>query len=53
MDRPFHLHGFFFQVLEDNGQPVEPLRWEDTVNVRAPDSPAQVERYLARRAASL
>ena len=35
MDHPFHLHGFFFQVLEDNGQPVEPLSWEDTVNVRA------------------
>ncbi len=30
---PFHLHGFFFQVLEVNGKAVERLSWEDTVNV--------------------
>ncbi len=30
---PFHLHGFFFQVLEVNGQATERLSWEDTVNV--------------------
>jgi FtsP/CotA-like multicopper oxidase with cupredoxin domain len=35
MDHPFHLHGFFFQVLEVNGRPVEKLSWEDTVNVPA------------------
>lgn len=33
MDHPFHLHGFFFQVLEIDGQPPEFLSWEDTVNV--------------------
>jgi FtsP/CotA-like multicopper oxidase with cupredoxin domain len=33
VDHPFHLHGFFFQVLEVNGQPPEFLSWEDTVNV--------------------
>jgi FtsP/CotA-like multicopper oxidase with cupredoxin domain len=32
---PFHLHGFFFQVLEENGAPVDYLSWEDTVNVPA------------------
>lgn len=32
---PFHLHGFFFQVLEENGRPVDHLSWEDTVNVPA------------------
>jgi FtsP/CotA-like multicopper oxidase with cupredoxin domain len=32
---PFHLHGFFFQVLEVNGKPPEFLSWEDTVNVPA------------------
>ncbi len=32
---PFHLHGFFFQVLEENGRPVDYLSWEDTVNVPA------------------
>ena len=34
MDHPFHLHGFFFQVLSING--VEPAfkMWKDTVNIR-------------------
>jgi len=30
---PFHLHGFFFQVLDDNGEPLRPLAWKDTVDV--------------------
>jgi FtsP/CotA-like multicopper oxidase with cupredoxin domain len=33
MDHPFHLHGFFFQVVEVNGRPPAFLSWEDTVNV--------------------
>ncbi len=33
VDHPFHLHGFFFQVLEVNGTAPEFLSWEDTVNV--------------------
>jgi FtsP/CotA-like multicopper oxidase with cupredoxin domain len=33
MDHPFHLHGFFFQVLEVDGEPPPFLSWEDTVNV--------------------
>jgi FtsP/CotA-like multicopper oxidase with cupredoxin domain len=32
-DHPFHLHGFFFHVLDDNGEPVRPLALKDTVNV--------------------
>jgi FtsP/CotA-like multicopper oxidase with cupredoxin domain len=32
---PFHLHGFFFQVLQVNGKTPEFLSWEDTVNVPA------------------
>ena len=32
-DHPFHLHGFFFQVIDEQGQPVGPLAWKDTVNV--------------------
>ena len=35
VDHPFHLHGFFFQVLEVNGEPPAFLSWEDTVNVPA------------------
>ena len=32
-DHPFHLHGFFFHVIDDQGQPVRPLAWKDTVNI--------------------
>ena len=32
-DHPFHLHGFFFQVIDEKGQPVSPLAWKDTVNI--------------------
>ena len=30
---PFHLHGFFFQVLDEENRPVRPLAWKDTVDV--------------------
>ena len=33
MDHPFHLHGFFFQVLERDGVAPAFRSWEDTVNV--------------------
>jgi len=33
MDHPFHLHGFFFQVLEVNGKEPEYMAWKDTVNL--------------------
>jgi FtsP/CotA-like multicopper oxidase with cupredoxin domain len=33
MDHPFHLHGFFFQVLEVNGKAPEYRAWKDTVNI--------------------
>ena len=34
MEHPFHLHGFFFQVLDDDGAaPLAPA-WKDTVNLR-------------------
>jgi len=32
---PFHLHGYFFQVLDVDGSPPAFLSWEDTVNVPA------------------
>ena len=28
-DHPFHLHGFFFQMIEPQG----PAMWKDTVNI--------------------
>jgi FtsP/CotA-like multicopper oxidase with cupredoxin domain len=33
MDHPFHLHGFFFQVLSVNGTPPAWRSWEDVVNL--------------------
>jgi FtsP/CotA-like multicopper oxidase with cupredoxin domain len=33
MDHPFHLHGFFFQILNVNGVAPAFRSWEDTVNV--------------------
>ena len=33
MDHPFHLHGFFFQVLSVNGEEPAWRSWEDVVNV--------------------
>jgi FtsP/CotA-like multicopper oxidase with cupredoxin domain len=35
MDHPFHLHGFFFQIVAIDGVRVAPISWEDTVNVVA------------------
>lgn len=34
MDHPFHLHGFFFQVLEENGKAPEYKAWKDTFNLK-------------------
>jgi len=34
MDHPFHLHGFFFQVLEENGNAPKYKAWKDTYNVK-------------------
>jgi FtsP/CotA-like multicopper oxidase with cupredoxin domain len=33
MDHPFHLHGFFFQILEINGVPPTYRAWKDTINL--------------------
>ena len=30
---PFHLHGYFFQVVNEDGSPVHPITWKDTINV--------------------
>ena len=34
MDHPFHLHGFFFQVIEENGNAPAYMAWKDTYNVK-------------------
>ncbi len=33
MDHPFHLHGFFFQVIEENGKAPAYNAWKDTYNL--------------------
>jgi FtsP/CotA-like multicopper oxidase with cupredoxin domain len=38
---PFHLHGFFFQVLSPSG----PLEWKDTVNVPVDGTVSIIVRY--------
>lgn len=30
---PFHLHGFFFQPLDEALQPIHPMEWKDTLDV--------------------
>jgi FtsP/CotA-like multicopper oxidase with cupredoxin domain len=42
---PFHLHGFFFQVLDEKGRQVHPLEWKDTVNVPLEQTVRLVVRY--------
>jgi FtsP/CotA-like multicopper oxidase with cupredoxin domain len=42
---PFHIHGFFFQVLDKSGQPVHPLAWKDTVNVPFEESVKLIVRF--------
>lgn len=37
MDHPFHLHGFFFQVLQVNGEAPAYRSWKDTFNIRKGD----------------
>ena len=34
MDHPFHLHGYFFQVLEENGKAPAYRAWKDTYNLK-------------------
>ena len=41
---PIHLHGYFFQVLDEKGDPVRPLAWKDTINV----PPDTTVRFLVR-----
>ena len=34
IDHPFHLHGFFFQVLSRGGVTEQVRAWKDTVNIK-------------------
>jgi FtsP/CotA-like multicopper oxidase with cupredoxin domain len=47
MDHPFHLHGFFFQVLAKNGMPMgaDTLANKDTIIVPAKGSLDLIARF--------
>jgi FtsP/CotA-like multicopper oxidase with cupredoxin domain len=42
---PIHLHGFFFQVINDDGKPAQPLGWKDTLNVPFNETVRFVVKY--------
>lgn len=42
---PLHIHGFFFQVLDKQGQPVRPMQWKDTVSVPFKDSVKVIVKF--------
>jgi FtsP/CotA-like multicopper oxidase with cupredoxin domain len=41
---PIHLHGFFFQPVDEKGEPLRPLQWKDTISVPANSA----RRFLVR-----
>jgi FtsP/CotA-like multicopper oxidase with cupredoxin domain len=45
---PLHIHGFFFQVLDKEGNPIRPLQWKDTVSVPFKDSVKLLVRFEDR-----
>jgi FtsP/CotA-like multicopper oxidase with cupredoxin domain len=46
---PLHLHGFFFMVLDERGEPVRPYEWKDTVDVPFKQSVRMVVRFDENR----
>ena len=42
---PLHLHGFLFLVPDQNGEPVRPLEWKDTVNIPVEQAVRLVVRF--------
>jgi FtsP/CotA-like multicopper oxidase with cupredoxin domain len=45
---PFHLHGFFFQPLDESGAFVQPVEWRDTADVPERGTLRFAVRYDAR-----
>lgn len=42
---PFHVHGFFFQPLDENLAPLHPMEWKDTINVAVKETARFAVRY--------
>jgi FtsP/CotA-like multicopper oxidase with cupredoxin domain len=32
-DHPMHLHGYFFMPADEQGRPIRPMEWKDTINI--------------------
>ncbi|MBL8722365.1 MAG: multicopper oxidase family protein [Myxococcales bacterium] len=47
MDHPFHLHGFFFDIVQKDGKPLDPVLRKDTVIVPKKSSLKFVARFDA------
>lgn len=45
---PFHLHGFFFQAVDGNGVPKEPIEWKDTIDVPVNETRRLLVKYDER-----
>ena len=45
---PIHLHGFFFQEVDENGVPVSPRAWKDTIHVPAESTRRFLVKLTAR-----
>ena len=45
---PFHLHGFFFQMVDAQGRPEWPFGWRDTVDVARDETRRFLVRYDSR-----
>lgn len=45
---PFHLHGFFFQSIDENGAPTHPLEWKDTIDIPVDETRRFVVTYDSR-----
>ena len=46
---PLHLHGFFFMVRDERGEPVRPYEWKDTVDVPFKQAVRMVVRFDENR----
>jgi FtsP/CotA-like multicopper oxidase with cupredoxin domain len=42
---PFHLHGFFFQEVDESGNLTSPREWRDTIDVRVDGSVRLLVEY--------
>jgi FtsP/CotA-like multicopper oxidase with cupredoxin domain len=42
---PLHIHGYFFQVLDEKGEVARPIEWKDTVSVPFKESLRLLVRF--------